>query len=549
MHRKPLLYVLLLALLALTACVASPGAAPAADEPAAAAPAEKVFRMAGFEPDGLDPAIGGPGYQEYQNLYEPLVDAYAPDGVIHPLAAESWTVSDDGLTYIFTLRPDLKWSDGEPVTSANFHFAWMRHIDPATASYSADDFSVIRNARAFGAGEITDPREVGIRMIDDLTLEVTLEAPAPHFLSLVGSSSYFPLRQDVLEQHGDQWMEAGNFVGNGPYMLESWEHDQRLVFVQNPHYNGPWKDNRHIDRVEYTILQDPWSQAVLPFEAGEIDVAVVPPTERDRIANDPDFSAQLQELPISGAVIIVFDTQNPPTGDVRVRQALAMALDYDVLANDVLRGAYAPATSFSPPSLVSYEPSSRLATDVAAAQALLADAGYPDGAGFPPFELYYWTLERESLLAQAMQAMWQQNLGISISLQPLEVQAMRDYRVSRETEPFNAYIALNWSGIPDPREFHNVQLDPEGNVRHSRFDNPEYVELIRTALVERDPEQRAALYQQAEALVNQEVPILSVIYESRSWLVRPEVKNFAEVTTAVAEMVRIAAPPGLDIEQ
>jgi oligopeptide transport system substrate-binding protein len=343
-------------------------------------------------------------------------------------------------------------------------------------------------------------------------------------------------------------MEAGNFVGNGPYMLETWEHDQRLVFVQNPHYNGPWKDNRHIDRIEYTVLQDPWSQAVLPYEAGEIDVAIVPPTERDRIVNDAELASQLQDLPISGAVIVVFDTKNPPTDDVRVRQALAMALDYDVLANDVLKGAYAPAASFSPPDLVSHEPTSRLATDVAAAQQLLADAGYPDGAGFPPFELYYWTLERESLLAQAMQAMWQQNLGITVALQPLEVQAMRDYRVSRETEPFNAYIALNWSGIPDPREFHNAQLDPEGNVRHSRYDNPEYVDLIRTALVEQDPEQRAALYQQAEALVNQEVPILSVIYEARSWLVRPEVKNFADVTTPVAEMVRVAAPPGLDIE-
>jgi oligopeptide transport system substrate-binding protein len=550
MHRKPLLLILLVALLALAACAAAPqAAAPAGEEAAAeAAPAEKVFRMASFEPDSLDPAVGGPGYQEYQNLYEPLVDAYSADGVLRPLAAESWTVSDDGLVYTFTLRPDLAWSDGEPVTARDFEYAWLRQIDPATASYSADDFSIIQNARAFNAGEITDPAEIGIRVIDDLTLEVTLEAPAPYFLSIVGSNAYFPLRQDKLEEFGDQWMEAGNFVGNGPYMLESWEHDQSLVFVKNPFYNGPWKDTRNIDRIEYTVLQDPWSQAVLPFEAGEIDVAIVPPTERDRVANDAELGSQLNQLPISGAVILVLDTKNAPTDDVRVRQALAQALDYDVLANSVLRGAYAPADSFSPPSLVSHEASSRLATDVAAAQQLLADAGYPNGEGFPEFELYYWTLERESLMAQAMQAMWQEALGISVSLQPLEVQAMRDFRNSRETEPFNGYIALNWSGIPDPREFHNVQLDPDGNVRHSRYDNPEYVELIRAALVETDPATRAEMYQQAEALVNQEVPIISMIYEARSWLVSPGVSNFADVTTPVAEMVRVAAPPGLDIE-
>jgi oligopeptide transport system substrate-binding protein len=551
MHRKILVPVLLLLLLALTACTAMPTTTtPSTGDTAGsdAAPVEKVFRMASFEPDSLDPAIGGPGYQEYQNLYEPLVDSYAADGEIRPLAAESWTVSDDGLIYTFTLRPDLKWSDGEPVTSANFYFAWMRQLDPATASYSPDDFFMIRNARAFNAGEITDPAEVGIRVIDDLTIEVTLEAPAPFFLSLVGSNSYFPLRQDILETHGDQWMEAGNFVGNGPYMLESWEHDQRLVFVKNPHYNGPWKDSRHIDRIEYTVLQDPWSQAVLPYEAGEIDVAIVPPTDRDRVAGDPELADQLQPLPISGAVIVVFDTKNTPTDDVRVRQALAMSLDYDVLANSVLKGAYAPADSFSPPSLASHNAESRLGTDVAAAQALLAEAGYPGGEGFPEFQLYYWTLERESLLAQAMQAMWQENLGITVALQPLEVQAMRDYRVSRATESFNAYVALNWSGIPDPREFHNAQLDPDGNVRHSRYDNPEYVELIRTGLTEVDPVKRAEMYQQAEALVNQEVPILSVIYEARNWLVRPNVKNFADVTTPVAEMVRVAAPPGLDIE-
>ena len=505
--------------------------------------------MASFEPDSLDPAIGGPGYQEYQNLYEPLVDAYAPDGEIKPLAAESFTVSEDGLTYTFTLRPDLKWSDGEPVTAENYRFAWLRQLNPETAAYSPNDFFVIKNATEYNQGTITDPNEVGIQAPDDRTLVVTLAEPAPFFLRLVGSNSYFPLRQDILEKYGDQWTEAGNFVGNGPYMLKEWEHDQRLVLVKNPYYSGPWKDTRNVDRIEFTVLQDPWSQALLPYEAGEIDVAIVPPTEMDRVTGDPALADQVKRLPISGAVILVMDTKNPPTDDVRIRQALAQAIDYEVLANSVLKGGFAPGVSFSPPDLASHNPESFPGTNVEAAQKLLAEAGYPNGEGFPAFDLYYWTLERESLIAQAIKAMWQQNLGIDVNLQPLEVQAMRDYRVSRATEPFNAYLALNWSGIPDPREFHNVQLDPDGNVRHSRYDNPEYVELIRTALTEVDPAKRQELYQQAETLVNQEAPIVSLIYEGRTWLTKPTVKNFAEVTTSVAEMTRVASPPGLDIQE
>lgn len=510
---------------------------------------DATFRMATFEPDSLDPAQGGPGYQEYQNLYEPLVDAYAKSGEIEPLAAESWTVSEDGTVYTFTLRPELRWSDGEPVTAENYRFAWLRQLDPATAAYAPDEFFPIAGAKAYNLGETDDPATVGIEAVDERTLRVTLETPTPYFLRAVGSAEYFPLREDVLAAHGDKWMEAGNFVGNGPYMLQEWLHDQRMVLVKNPHYNGPWKNSRHIDRIEYRLMEDPWNMAVAPFEAGEVDVAIVPPGDVDRVQNDPELGALLTRLPIAGAVIAVFDTKTPPTDDARVRQALALAIDYEVLASGVLRGAYAPAASFSPPELASHHPESFLGTDVARAQELLAEAGYPGGEGFPAFELAYWSLDRESLLAQAIQAMWNLNLGIDVSLQPYEPSAMRDYRVSRATEPFNAYLALNWAGIADPQQFHNTQLDPDSNGRHSRYDDPAYVELIRGALTEPDPEARRELYQQAEAMVNRDVPILPLVYEARTWLVKPHVQNFPAATTAIAEMVRVAQPPGLRIER
>jgi oligopeptide transport system substrate-binding protein len=429
---------------------------------------EMVFRLPSFEPDSLDPTKGGPGYQEYQNLYEPLVDAYAKDGQIRPLAAESYTTSEDGLTLTFTLRPGLAWSDGQPLVAEDFRYAWLRQLDPATAAYTPDEFFAIRNAREYNSGAITDQSEVGIRAPDDRTLVVTLAEPAVYFLRLVGSSSYFPVRRDIIEEHGDRWVEAGTFVGNGPYALESWEHDQRLVMVKNPSYAGPWRETRLVDRIEFTVFQDPWSGAVPAYEAGEVDAASAPAAELDRLRADPELGQQLHQLPISGAVCMVLDTANPPTDDVRVRQALARAIDKDTLANQVLRGAYAPAASFSPPDLAGHDPSSSLAYDPEVAKALLAEAGYADATGFPSFTLTYWTQERESLIAQAISTMWKQNLGITVDLEPLEPQAMRDYRISRAEQPFNAYLALNWSGIADPSQFHNLQLDPSYEPERSQ---------------------------------------------------------------------------------
>jgi len=512
-----------------------------------AVPEPKVFRAPSFEPDSLDPSKGGAGYQEFQNLYEPLVDAYASDGEIKPLAAETYAVSADGLTYTFKLRANLKWSDGQPVVAEDYRFAWLRQLDPATASYTPDYFYAIENAKAYNQGEITDPSKVGIQCPDARTLVVKLAQPAPYFLRYVGAAQYFPLRKDILEKYGDKWMEAGNFVGNGPYMLQEWKHDQKLVLVQNPYYEGAWKATRLVDRIEFTAVADPWSQAVPMYEAGEVDVAVVPSTDLDRVKSDPNLSKDLQQLPISGSNVMIFDCSNPPTDDVRVRQALHMAIDRKTLAEKVLKGAYAPANSFSPPDLASYNPSTFLGYDPAKAKALLAEAGYPDGKGFPTIEFVYWTGEREVLCAQAISAMWQDTLGIQVKQTPLEPKAMRDYRISRATDKFNVYFAINWSGIADPSEFHNAQLDPDANVRNSHYADPEYVKLIRDALKETDVAKRKQMYQQAEAIINRDVPIISVIFEARNWLVRSSVANFASVTTSVAEMTRVASPPGLNI--
>ncbi len=528
----------------------SAGAPTSAPQPTTApAVGEKVFRRAAFEPDSLDPSKGGPGFQEFQNLYEPLVDAYAQDGQIHPLAAESYTVSDDGLTFTFTLRDGLKWSDGKPLVAEDFRYAWLRQLDPATASYVPDEFYAIKNGQEFNQGKITDPNEVGIKAPDDKTLVVTLAAPAPYWLRYVGTTDYAPVRKDIIEKYGDQWMEAGNFVGNGPYMLQEWKHDQSMTFVRNPNYNGPWKDSIKIDRLEFNLVQDPDSQGLPAYEANEVDAATIPATELDRIKADANMSKEIHVIPSAGTTMLVFDNGNKPTDDVRVRQALSLAIDREALANQVLKGGYLAPTSFSPRTLSSYNPDTFQKYDPAKAKQLLADAGYPDGKGFPTLELYSWNVQRALLETQAIKAMWKDTLGIDVNLNPLDPAAMRDWRIARVDQPYNVYYAWEVAGILDPIEYHNAQLDPDQNVRNSRYADEEYVKLIRAAKQETDPAKRAKMYQDAEAIVNRDVPMIPITEDQNFWVVKPNVQNFDQVTTALTNFIRAAQTPGLDISQ
>jgi oligopeptide transport system substrate-binding protein len=509
-----------------------------------------VFRQPANEPTGLDPAQGGFGYQEFFSLYEPLVDAYSGTEVT-PLAAESWTLSEDGTTYTFTLREGLMWSDNTPVTAEQYRQSFLRQLDPATAAYAVEEFYPILNGQAYNTGEITDPNEVGISAPDDRTLVIQLEQPTPYFLSYLGSSAYLPVRTDLIEQYGAEWMEAGNHVGNGPYMLTEWVHDQIMVFEQNPYYNGIWKDTRFVDRIEFILMADAWNMAVPAFEAGEVDVAIAPASELPRLLADPEYASMLTPVPIAGSVIMVMDTDNPPTDNVLVRQALSLAIDRETLSAGVLRGANPPAVSFSPPTIGSHNPDANFGYqyDPARAAELLAEAGYPGGEGFPEFELTFWSLDNARLAMQAVQAMWSENLGINVTLNPLEPAAMREWRISRNEQPFNAYYGLQWAGIPDASQFANAMFDPANSLRRSRFDDPAYVDLIRAALVELDPDTRAQMYLDAEAVINEQVPIISLVYESQTWLIRPYVENFIDITTAVGTMFRYAQPPGLVVNR
>ena len=218
------------------------------------------------------------------------------DGTIKPLIAEKWSVSQDGLTYTFNLRNNAKWTDGKPVTAADFEYAWKRQIDPRTAHYLPSSYYDIKGAQEFNTGKTADPSTVGVKALDATTLQVTLVATAPYFLQKVGSHDFDPLPSWAIDAYGDKWMEPANYVSNGPFKLDSWEHDRRMVMVRNEAYWGP---RPTLQKIVFTIMADPQSDSLKGYQAGELDDAYVSFADIKRVADDPTMGKELKQFPVT----------------------------------------------------------------------------------------------------------------------------------------------------------------------------------------------------------------------------------------------------------
>lgn len=501
---------------------------------------EFVLRMASFEPGGLDPAIGGRGPETTINLFEPLIDAYAADGRLRPLAAESWSFSDDGLTLTLVLRRGLRWSDGAPLTMHHYRDGVLRVLEPGRATFRPETLFSIRHAAAYHAGTVSADA-VGLHVVDDHTLVVGLEAPTPLVLRALGRPESFPVRVDLIDGDGN----VVSTVGNGPYAIAQWEPGERIVLVPNPYYAGVWSAARGVDRVDASLHADPWRQGVRGFANGLFDVALVPPGDVADVLADPLLAAYARAVPITGAVMLAFDTVHGAASDPRVRRALAHAIDHETLAIGVLGSTVVPARSFSPAGIASASGEGRHAFDPVAARSLMDAAGYPDGRGFPAFEVVHVDQPRETALARAVAAMWRDALGIDVELVGLDPVALRAYRAERAHTPFDAYVFLTWSTLGDAAQVHNALLDDGASSAHTRYEDPEYLDIIRRAQHETDVDERDRLYRRAEAMVNRDVPIISLVQDASVWLIGPVVEGFESAVTGVGGLLRLANPPGV----
>ncbi|MGH2559098.1 MAG: peptide ABC transporter substrate-binding protein, partial [Thermomicrobiales bacterium] len=356
---------------------------------------------------------GGPGIQMANLMFEGLTVYDWNSKQVLPAAAERWEVSEDNLTYTFFLRPGMIWSDGSPLTAHDYEFAIKRNLDPALGGPLTTYLYPLEGAQEYNTGATDDPDSVAVTATDDLTLEMVMTGVTPYWPVMLALWTAFPINQASIDAGGPNWMEPRYLITNGRYTMESWEDDQSMVLVRNESFHGT---KPTIERIEYTLFQDPNEQALASFETGEVDVAPVSAAKVDFVASDPDLSELRQTYPVSGTWHLRLDMSNQDSilSNVDVRKALYLAIDRDLLANQVLKGVPAPSLVHTSPDIPSYDSNVGLAGTVEDAKAMLAAAGFPDGNDFPGFRLgYVPTQENAQLVSEALVQMWNDNLGIT----------------------------------------------------------------------------------------------------------------------------------------
>ncbi|EKP95408.1 ABC-type oligopeptide transport system, periplasmic component [Thermaerobacter subterraneus DSM 13965] len=477
----------------------------------------------GSEPPTLDPALMTDltSFQIVNSVMEGLT-RIGPNGVEPGMAAE-WGVSDDQMTYTFHLR-DAVWQNGDPVTAEDFVYAWLRVLNPETGAPYAYQLYYIKNAEAYNSGEITDPSQVGVKALDEKTLQVTLESPTPYFLSLTAFPTLMPVHKATVESNPDWAGEAATYVGNGPFKIAEWVHDSHIDLVKSDTY---WdKDTVRLEKMHIVMVNE-GATAETMFANGELD--------SNGSLNPQDIpqllaSGEAKTSPIISVTSIYFNTRKAPFDDPRVRKAFTLALDRKAIVEQILKGGQKPALAFVPfgiPNPVTNQDFREEGgdyfqdADVETARRLLAEAGYPDGQGFPKVTYLYNDNDTNRALAEAYQQMWKQNLGVQVELQSMEwkvflaAQKQGDYDLSRG----------NWVGdYLDPMTFLDLWVTGGGNNRVG-WSNAQYDRLIEEAKATGDQQVRFQNMHEAEKILMDEMPIGPIFFGVNVYQEKPYVKG------------------------
>ncbi len=480
----------------------------------------------GDEPRELDPHVvtGSIEANLCLALLEGLVGWHPEGQRLIPGVAASWERSADGKTYLFRLREDAKWSNGDAVTAADFVYSWRRALSPALGNNYAYMLYYLKNAARFHQGEITDFSEVGVKAPDDLTLTVELENPTPFFLQLLAHQSYFPVHRATIEafgaidERGTRWTRPGNYVGNGPFKLKEWVLNRSIVVEKNDYY---WDaDAVKLQQIVFYPIQNVTTEERM-FRAGQLHLTGSTPV--DKVAYyRKERPETLKITPFFSTYYYLFNTLAPPLDQQEVRQALAMSIDRQQIVDKITKAGELPAYSFTPPDTNDYTATARVEYDVERARALLAEAGYPGGAGFPPIELMYNTSEGHRRIAIAIQQMWKTNLNINVTLTNQDWKVYLDKRDAKDYQVARA----GWIGdYLDPNTFLDMYTSSGGN-NDTGWSNRRYDELIAQAAQTTDQESRFALFQEAEALLMTELPIIPIYTYVNKSLVSPDVRGW-----------------------
>ncbi len=480
----------------------------------------------GSEPQGLDPHVvtGVPESKLIDALFEGLTRKNPWTLEPEPGAAASWEFSEDRRVITFHMQPEGRWSNGEPVTAYDFVWSWRRALDPAMGNLYAYMLYPVLNAEAYATGKIDDPELLGVRALDDMTLEVTLNEPTPYFLQLLDHYSSFAVPRATVEKFGEatdrftRWTRVGNIVSNGPFQLREWHLNRRIVVEKNPHY---WDaDAVRLNGVVFYPTENLVSEERM-FRVNQLHVTNDVPLSKFPAYRKLDDSPFI-EAPYLGTYFFLLNTKRPPLDDVRVRRALSLAVDRESLTRNVLYGSNEPAYAITPPGTLGYQPPRLFSFDPEQARQLLAEAGYPDGEGWPGLELIYNTSESHRKIAVALQQMWKDVLNISVTL------ANQEWKVYLDSvSEMDFQIARRgWIGdYVDPNNFLDLYITGGGN-NNTGFADPVYDEMIlRQAPQAATQEERFAIFHEAETRLMEQMPIIPIYTYSSKHLVHPSVKG------------------------
>ncbi|MEN4543807.1 peptide ABC transporter substrate-binding protein [Pantoea agglomerans] len=498
----------------------------AANPPAGAQLAEQqqIVRHIKDEPASLDPlkAVGLPEIQVIRDLFEGLTNQDA-QGKIVPGVAQSWS-SSDNKTWVFTLRNNARWSNGDPVTAQDFVYSWQRLVDPKNSSAFAwfAGLSGIQNAAAITKGEMT-PDKLGVVAQSKNQLKVTLDRPVPWFPALVANVALFPGPQKIIAQQGDSWTSPGKLVGNGAYQLSERVVNEKIVLTRNPHY---WDDAHSVlTKVTFVPINEE-SSATKRYRSNDIDITESFPKNMYALLKKT-LPGEVYTPDQLGTYYYAFNTQKGPTADVRVRKALSWSIDRKVIAEKVLGTGEKPAWHFTPDVTAGFKPLPTFMQQHdqnslnAQAKSLLAAAGY--GPGKPlKLKLLYNTSESHQKIAIAVASMWKKNLGVDVTL---ENQEWKTYIDSRNSGNFDV-IRASWVGdYNEPSTFLNL-LTSGNSSNIARFNNADYDAVIGKASRETSDQVRNSDYNRAEQILAEQAPIAPIYQYTNGRLIKPWVKGY-----------------------
>ncbi|TME27788.1 MAG: peptide ABC transporter substrate-binding protein [Chloroflexi bacterium] len=504
---------------------AATAAAKPTTQPAAqpSGPQEISVNALQGEPDNLDPNRSSFSTEGavIRQVFEPLL-TFDKDLKPVPAAASGYDVSQDGKTYTFHLKQGAKWSDGQPVTAKDFVYSYKRILDPNIAAEYASFFA---DAGIVGAADYNGGKgsadNVGIKAVDDNTLEIQVERPVGYFPNLVALWVVPPLREDIIQKAGDAWaQDPSTYIGNGPFKMSEWVHQDHITLVPNPNYGGTAPK---LQKVTFLMVTNGEADYAA-YRNNERDWTLVPDADVQAVRGDSELSKQSVEYTELTTFWLIMNNAKKPLDNPSVRKALSKAIDRSAMIRDVGAGVGKPATSMIPPGMPGYQADlgKDIDFDANGAKQLLSDAGFSDPSQFPQMHFRFATTSANQARAEFIQAQLKQNLGINIVLDSMEAKA---YQAAFKDKDFDLAFGGWGADYPDPQDWMASLFGCKASNNKFNYCNQQFDQASAKGDTGTDLNQRLQAYAEAQKILVQDLPVAPLFYRGRMVLVKPWVQN------------------------